>query len=141
MSKGRNAEALEAFRFIYALNTRKPRSAFPVSDWRRHLPSDSKTNNRSFGDTPSILPQIKELASEVTTKAKPANAAADDANDADGNVKKTETEQKDVADVEAAERPKSSLRSGLAQLRPLFVKPYLRLSLYVYLLNFCCLLG
>lgn len=32
MSKGRNAEALEAFRFIYALNTRKPRSAFPVSD-------------------------------------------------------------------------------------------------------------
>lgn len=105
------------------------------------MPSDSKTNNRSFGDTPSFLPQIKELASEVTTKAKPANAAAGDANDADGNVKKTETELKDVADVEAAERPKSSLRSGLAQLRPLFVKPYLRLSLYVYLLNFCCLLG
>lgn len=140
MSKGRNEEALEAFRFIYALNTRKPRSAFPVSDWRRHLPRDSKTNNRSVGDTPSFLPQIKELASEVTAKATPANAAAGD-NDADGNVKKTETEQKDVADVEAAGHPKSSLRSGLQQLRPLFVKPYLRLSLYVYLLNFCCLLG
>jgi len=29
----------------------------------------------------------------------------------------------------------------LSQLRPLFTKPYLGLSLWVYLLNFCVLLG
>ncbi|XP_030378173.1 synaptic vesicle glycoprotein 2B [Scaptodrosophila lebanonensis] len=40
-----------------------------------------------------------------------------------------------------ADKPQSSLRAGLAQLRPLFVKPYLGLSLSVYLLNFCVLLG
>lgn len=85
--------------------------------------------------------QIKELANEVTAKAKPAKAAAD--SKVDGNEKETEPEPKDVVDVdvESAARPSSSLRSGLLQLRPLFVKPYLLLSLWVYLLNFCVLLG
>ncbi|KAH8305510.1 hypothetical protein KR044_002231, partial [Drosophila immigrans] len=103
MSRGRNAEALEAFRFIYALNTRQPRNAFP----------------------------IKELASEVAaTKPTPA----------DSNLKLPES---DVEQTPAAggKEAKSSLRLGLLQLRPLFVKPFLGLSLWVYLLNFCVLLG
>ncbi|XP_060663971.1 uncharacterized protein LOC132796726 [Drosophila nasuta] len=110
MSRGRNAEALEAFRFIYALNTRQPRSAFP----------------------------IKELASEVAAKSTPPT---------DSNLKLPEQQQQQQqqqkeSDVEqAAGKAKSSLRSGLVQLRPLFVKPYLGLSLWVYLLNFCVLLG
>lgn len=92
------------------------------------------------------LPQIKQLVNEVTAKAKPAKAAAaaaDSEVDGNGNEKKTEPEPKDAVDVdvESAARPSSSLRSGLLQLRPLFVKPYLRLSLWVYLLNFCVLLG
>ncbi|KAM8721416.1 hypothetical protein ACLKA7_007311 [Drosophila subpalustris] len=108
MSRGRNEEALEAFRFIYALNRRRPRSAFP----------------------------IKELASEVA--AKPKEPKEED------TVKMPEQKATavDVAvDVQLASKPKSSLRSGLLQLRPLFVKPYLGLSLWVYLLNFCVLLG
>lgn len=36
---------------------------------------------------------------------------------------------------------KLKFNEGLAQLRPLFVKPYLRLSIQVYLLNFCILMG
>ncbi|XP_034489631.1 synaptic vesicle glycoprotein 2B [Drosophila innubila] len=99
MSRGRNEEALEAFRFIYALNTRQSRKAFP----------------------------IKELASEVAVKPKPK----------EDTVKESAVE----VDVELASKPKSSLRLGLLQLRPLFVKPYLGLSLWVYLLNFCVLLG
>lgn len=87
--------------------------------------------------------QIKELVNEVTAKSKPAKAAD---SELAGNVneKKTEPELKDtvdVVDVESTARPSSSVRSGLLQLRPLFVKPYLRLSLWVYLLNFCVLLG
>ncbi|KAH8416781.1 hypothetical protein KR222_004083, partial [Zaprionus bogoriensis] len=109
MSQGRNEEALEAFRFIYALNTRQPRSAFP----------------------------IKVLANEVAAKAAPT----------DGSGKPSEPGHKELdgeVDVESgakASTATSSLRSGLLQLRPLFVKPYLRLSLWVYLLNFCVLLG
>lgn len=106
------------------------------------------TTTQSFGVGVCLsLPQIKQLVNEVTAKAKPAKAAAaaaaDSEVDGNGNEKKTEPEPKDAADVdvESAARPSSSLRSGLLQLRPLFVKPYLRLSLWVYLLNFCVLLG
>ncbi|EDW00207.1 synaptic vesicle glycoprotein 2C [Drosophila grimshawi] len=98
MSQGRNQEALEAFKFIYALNTRQPRDAFP----------------------------IKQLANEVPAKPNPQQPISDPESEPNkGQLK--------VA--------KSSLHSGLLQLRPLFVKPYLSLSLMVYLLNFCVLLG
>ncbi|KAH8386508.1 hypothetical protein KR093_000904, partial [Drosophila rubida] len=113
MSRGRNAEALEAFRFIYALNTRQPRAAFP----------------------------IKELASEVAGKPAPPTPPTD------SSLKLPEQQQpahqQKESDVEqaAGKKSKSSLRSGLVQMRPLFVKPYLGLSLWVYLLNFCVLLG
>ncbi|XP_017067450.1 synaptic vesicle glycoprotein 2C [Drosophila eugracilis] len=47
----------------------------------------------------------------------------------------------EVQDPEGQKSKKSSLSAGLTQLRPLFTKPYLSLSLWVYLLNFCVLLG
>ncbi|XP_017087429.2 synaptic vesicle glycoprotein 2B [Drosophila bipectinata] len=43
-------------------------------------------------------------------------------------------------DPEQASKP-AKKSSGFSQLRPLFRKPYLGLSLWVYLLNFCVLLG
>ncbi|XP_043866438.1 uncharacterized protein LOC6586922 isoform X2 [Drosophila mojavensis] len=109
MSRGRNKEALEAFRFIYALNKRQPRSAFP----------------------------IKELANELSPKS---DAQQPEQTSVSGKPAVDKALPKD-ADVELASKPKSSLHRGLLQLRPLFVKPYLGLSLLVYLLNFCVLLG
>ncbi|XP_017872285.1 PREDICTED: synaptic vesicle glycoprotein 2B [Drosophila arizonae] len=109
MSRGRNKEALEAFRFIYALNKRQPRSAFP----------------------------IKELANELSPKS---DAQQPEQTSGSGKPAVDKALPKD-ADVELASKPKSSLHRGLLQLRPLFVKPYLGLSLLVYLLNFCVLLG
>ncbi|XP_030567036.1 synaptic vesicle glycoprotein 2C [Drosophila novamexicana] len=104
MSRGRNKEALEAFKFIYALNTRQPRNAFPIKQLANEVPAKPE-------------PKL-----DVVDKSQPKEVAAE-------------------ADVELANRPRSSLHSGLLQLRPLFVKPYLGLSLWVYLLNFCVLLG
>ncbi|XP_017114469.1 synaptic vesicle glycoprotein 2B [Drosophila elegans] len=108
MSKGRNQEAMDAFKFIYHLNSRKPKDSFP----------------------------IKMLANEVTVPVKKHK---------EGKSVPTEIklpiESGEAQDPESQDSKKSSLRSGFTQLRPLFTKPYLGLSLWVYLLNFCVLLG
>eukprot|EP00099_Drosophila_melanogaster_P010456 NP_001284764.1 uncharacterized protein Dmel_CG3690, isoform B [Drosophila melanogaster] len=108
MSKGRNREALDAFKFMYHLNSRKPKDSFP----------------------------IKLLANEVIVPVK--KHAKDETIPTE---LKLPTECVEVQDPENQDSKKSSLRSGFTQLRPLFTKPYLGLSLWVYLLNFCVLLG
>ncbi|KAI8034523.1 hypothetical protein M5D96_012710 [Drosophila gunungcola] len=109
MSKGRNQEAMDAFKFIYHLNSRKPKDSFPV---------------------------YKMLANEVIVPVKKHK---------EGKSVPTEIklpiESAEAQDPESQDSKKSSLRSGFTQLRPLFTKPYLGLSLWVYLLNFCVLLG
>lgn len=83
--------------------------------------------------------QIKELANEQSPKSD-AQQLEQTVDTANGKTAVDKAQPKD-ADVELASKPKSSLHLGLLQLRPLFVKPYLGLSLLVYLLNFCVLLG
>ncbi|EDX00847.1 synaptic vesicle glycoprotein 2B [Drosophila yakuba] len=108
MSKGRNQEALAAFKFMYHLNSRKPKDSFPIKVLANEV----------------IVPVKKHAKKETPpTEEKPP------------------TECDVVQDPESQDSKKSSLRSGFTQLRPLFTKPYLSLSLWVYLLNFCVLLG
>jgi len=83
-----------------------------------------------------ILKQIKLLANEVIVPVK--KHAKDETIPTE---LKLPTECVEVQDPENQDSKKSSLRSGFTQLRPLFTKPYLGLSLWVYLLNFCVLLG
>ncbi|XP_017139071.2 synaptic vesicle glycoprotein 2B [Drosophila miranda] len=109
MSRGRNQEALEAFQFMYALNTRKPKDSFPFKALANEVPEQV---NKHKTHTEVKLP-IE--SSEAVTAA--------------------------PVDPELAAVAKSGLSAGLSQLRPLFTKPYLGLSLWVYLLNFCVLLG
>ncbi|XP_002133644.2 synaptic vesicle glycoprotein 2C [Drosophila pseudoobscura] len=109
MSRGRNQEALEAFQFMYALNTRKPKDSFPFKVLANEVPEQV---NKHKTHTEVKLP-IE--SSEAVTAA--------------------------PVDPELATVAKSGLSAGLSQLRPLFTKPYLGLSLWVYLLNFCVLLG
>ncbi|KAH8325428.1 hypothetical protein KR067_011423 [Drosophila pandora] len=73
---------------------------------------------------------IKLLANEVIVPVKKHKAIAE--------VKSSEVKDQDPeqASTKPAKKP-----SGVSQLRPLFRKPYLGLSLWVYLLNFCVLLG
>ncbi|XP_033168594.1 synaptic vesicle glycoprotein 2B [Drosophila mauritiana] len=108
MSKGRNREALDAFKFMYHLNSRKPKDSFPIKLLANEV----------------IVPVKKHAKKEtIPTEVK------------------LPTECVEVQDPENQDSKKSSLRSGFTQLRPLFTKPYLGLSLWVYLLNFCVLLG
>ncbi|KMZ07588.1 synaptic vesicle glycoprotein 2B [Drosophila simulans] len=108
MSKGRNREALDAFKFMYHLNSRKPKDSFPIKLLANEV----------------IVPVKKHAKKEtIPTEVK------------------LPTEGVEVQDPENQDSKKSSLRSGFTQLRPLFTKPYLGLSLWVYLLNFCVLLG
>ncbi|XP_037727027.1 synaptic vesicle glycoprotein 2C [Drosophila subpulchrella] len=108
MSKGRNREAMAAFKFMYHLNSRKPKDSFPIKLLANEV----------------IVPEKRHKKGEVV----PADIKIP--------IESTETQ-----DPECQDAKKSSLRSGLTQLRPLFTKPYLSLSLWVYLLNFCVLLG
>ncbi|XP_017006672.2 synaptic vesicle glycoprotein 2B [Drosophila takahashii] len=110
MSKGRNQEAMAAFKFIYHLNSRKPKDSFPIKLLANEVIVPEKRHKKGETVPP---PEIK-VAIEAPAE---------------------------VQDPEKQDAKKSSLRSGFTQLRPLFTKPYLGLSLWVYLLNFCVLLG
>ncbi|EDW25952.1 GL14416 [Drosophila persimilis] len=44
MSRGRNQEALEAFQFMYALNTRKPKDSFPFKVLANEVPEQVNKN-------------------------------------------------------------------------------------------------
>ncbi|EDV45422.2 synaptic vesicle glycoprotein 2B [Drosophila erecta] len=110
MSKGRNQEALDAFKFMYHLNSRKPKDSFPIKVLANEV----------------IVPVKKHAKKEtIPTEVKLPTDCDDPQQDPESQ----------------GHSKKSSLRSGLTQLRPLFTKPYLALSLWVYLLNFCVLLG
>jgi len=91
--------------------------------------------NLFISNKPNIK-QIKLLANEVIVPEKRHKK---------GEVVPAEVkipiESAETQDPECQDAKKSSLRSGFTQLRPLFTKPYLGLSLWVYLLNFCVLLG
>ncbi|EDW82762.1 uncharacterized protein Dwil_GK10168 [Drosophila willistoni] len=125
MSKGRNAEAMEAFKFIYALNTHKSRNDYPIKLLANEL-TDSTTQDKPVDNS--------EKSKDIEIKLSNENEVSTIEQDPElGNNKNENISEKD---------PKaSSLRSGFTQLRPLFTKPYLGLSLWVYLLNFCVLLG
>ncbi|KAH8250439.1 hypothetical protein KR038_006545 [Drosophila bunnanda] len=99
MSRGRNQEAMDAFKFMYHLNTRKPKDSFP----------------------PKKHKEDKTVSAEIKLPIENNN---------------------DLQDAEQGSKAASMKKtSGFSQLRPLFTKPYLGLSLWVYLLNFCVLLG
>ncbi|KAH8366605.1 hypothetical protein KR084_006463 [Drosophila pseudotakahashii] len=110
MSKGRNQEAMAAFKFIYHLNSRKPKDSFPIKLLANEV----------------IVPEKRHKKGETVPPAE---------------IKVSIEVPAEVQDPEKQDAKKSSLRSGFTQLRPLFTKPYLTLSLWVYLLNFCVLLG
>ncbi|KAH8420479.1 hypothetical protein KR009_010804, partial [Drosophila setifemur] len=124
MSKGRNQEAMDAFKFMYHLNTRKPKDSFPVSpsldDFQQPKKLIATTSQK----------QIKILANEVISV--PARKHKEG---------KLPIENSEAQDPEQAGSKPAKKSSGFTQLRPLFTKPYLGLSLWVYLLNFCVLLG
>uniref|UniRef100_W8CAB0 Synaptic vesicle glycoprotein 2B n=1 Tax=Ceratitis capitata TaxID=7213 RepID=W8CAB0_CERCA len=113
MSQGRNAEALRVFQKIYALNSRKPRTDFPIKELineTQNAEKESNASTASIATIESVVPKEKENepASKVSLKEK---------------------------------KPKVSLRQGWEQLRPLLSKPYLGLSIRVYLMNFAILFG
>ncbi|KAH8244978.1 hypothetical protein KR032_003469, partial [Drosophila birchii] len=108
MSRGRNQEAMNAFKFMYHLNTRKPKDSFPIKLLANEV------------IVPEPKHKHKEDKTAPTTEIKLANEPQDAEQGSKAAVKKP---------------------SGFSQLRPLFTKPYLGLSLWVYLLNFCVLLG
>ncbi|XP_053949592.1 synaptic vesicle glycoprotein 2B-like isoform X2 [Anastrepha ludens] len=113
MSQGRNAEALRIFQRIYAMNNRKPREDYPIKELINEQSSSEKTSDDA--STVSIATIEESIPKEKET-VKP----------------KLPIKEK---------KPKLSLRQGLQQLRPLLRKPYLGLSLQVYLINFAILLG
>ncbi|KAH8273498.1 hypothetical protein KR018_008219, partial [Drosophila ironensis] len=128
MAQGRNQEAMNAFQFIYRLNTGMPKDTFPVS-------SGAWLSSENFTSTKFLwYLQIKVLANEMMVPLK-----KDKTQGAEIKLPIESSETKDQ-DVEQAEKPPKKA-GGMTQLRPLFTKPYLGLSCWVYLLNFCVLLG
>ncbi|XP_017030530.1 synaptic vesicle glycoprotein 2B [Drosophila kikkawai] len=111
MSKGRNQEAMDAFKFMFHLNTRKPKDSFPIK----------LLANEVIVPEPKKHKEHKTISNEI----KPP---IENNNELDDPEQGTKT-------------PELKKTSGFSQLRPLFTKPYLGLSLWVYLLNFCVLLG
>ncbi|XP_036344025.1 synaptic vesicle glycoprotein 2B-like [Rhagoletis pomonella] len=111
MSQGRNAEALRVFQRIYALNYRKKREDYPIKELVNEQLAAEKTSDAS---TVSIA-TIEEAAPK---------------------------EKSSTPNVSTKEKkPTVGLRQGLQQLRPLLMKPYLGLSIRVYLMNFAILFG
>ncbi|XP_067639467.1 synaptic vesicle glycoprotein 2B isoform X4 [Eurosta solidaginis] len=112
MSQGRNAEALRVFQGIYAINNRKSREDFPIKELINELSTSEKT----------YIPNVSVYAIEESIpKEQQTNAI--------NKIPKND------------EKPKVGLRQGWEQLRPLLRKPYLGLSLRVYLMNFAVLVG
>ncbi|KAH8289692.1 hypothetical protein KR054_009506 [Drosophila jambulina] len=109
MSKGRNQEAMDAFKFMYHLNTRKPKDSFPIKLLANEV----------------IVPEPKKHKEDKTEIKLPIES------------------HNELPDAEQGSKAAMTMKktSGFSQLRPLFTKPYLGLSLWVYLLNFCVLLG
>lgn len=112
MSQGRNAEALRVFQRIYALNNRKPSKDYPIKELINELPSAEKESDASTVSIATIESSIPKEKEAITTNK---------------HVKE--------------KKPKISLRQGWEQLRPLLAKPYLGLSVHVYLMNFAILFG
>lgn len=137
MSQGRNAEALRVFQKIYALNSRKPRTDFPV----RQFVSFSLNLFNEIHFFLSTILQIKELINETQNAEKESNASTASIATIESVVPK-EKENEPASKVSLKEKkPKVSLRQGWEQLRPLLSKPYLGLSIRVYLMNFAILFG
>ncbi|ALC46518.1 CG31272, partial [Drosophila busckii] len=123
MGQGRNEEALEVLKRIYHVNTGKPKESYPV-----------RTNKLKAISSIIIAidSQIKALVLEVPNrKSQPSEAIYTIA-------------EKPTATAAAESAPCSfldSLRAGMQQMKPMFHKPLLQLSLHCYTMQFCIFLG
>ncbi|XP_061392164.1 uncharacterized protein LOC133327657 [Musca vetustissima] len=104
MSQGRTAEALQAFRTIYAMNKRKPKDTYPITKLLDEVSPEGENDvnfeeiSISTIDTTSVKDQVKDIVDDFKTK-------------------------------------------DPSPFLALFRKPFLLLSINVYMLNFCILLG
>ncbi|XP_058984032.1 synaptic vesicle glycoprotein 2B [Musca domestica] len=111
MSQGRNMEALRAFQKIYAFNTRKPKTSYPIQHLIEEVPTrDTNANDVIF----TIENKLQSADAENAAK------------------QKAKRPHRSMA---------QSLREGWQQAKPMFQKPLLSRSLHVYLMQFCILLG
>ncbi|XP_037826054.1 synaptic vesicle glycoprotein 2B-like isoform X2 [Lucilia sericata] len=102
MSQGRNDEALECLRLVYAINKRRPKIEYPI----KNLLDEDPEKTQHYSDRHS-----KEYKETHKTMA------------------------------QRRQRTKEQFIEGLRQLRPMCSSPYLKLSLQVYSMLFCILLG